>query len=297
MTVLKRPRKTGRLSRTLAVILTFLVFLLVFGGMLAWWWINVYAPENRTYQSSADDPSSMDVVFTQEDRRTALIATLDGGEPRAFLLVRGDPQAASVRVVAVPGKTLVDWNGETLPLDSLYCQNDLETARKAFSEQIQLPIDFSIAITYDAVKDVVDYFGSSLEMVFPWDIAYVNEGGVAVSYQAGSVYSLSSRHVRELLDYTQLPQPQVDGAFLQAKLLNALINQHMTDKYAPDKVYADLIGLVTSDIRITHFLEMEKGWQHLSARNTDGTICTATVIEGQLQTDGYVVTARGESIF
>lgn len=275
-----KKKKKGRASGVLVFLLAFVIFLAMFGGVCIWAVVN-YNQQHKGEASSAESAASASAGFTKEDVRNLLIVTVDGTQPKGFLLLRTDPAAARVTAVAIPRETEVE-NGTSLQrIDQVYSADGAQAAQKAAGNLLGIAFDHYLTISYDNIEKLLRYLDVNLQYTLEEDLDY-REGDVFIKMSSGR-FSLTAKQAVDILRYPNWKhgglQKQAD---VQAELLAQLINQCMTASRTgkAEEDFARLMELSQSDIRVSHFAQARSGLEYLASQNSGG-ICKAVSLEGE----------------
>lgn len=278
----KKRRKTTA-SNAVVFAVTFLVFLVVFGGLCLWVVVRMNE-EKRSNDASSGATNLLSnhaaAAFTAEDARNLLIITVDEGQAQGFVAVRMDPAGTSMRAAAFPRDMVVEQEAEEIRLYELYAAQGAAATRDALAEATHCVLDNYAVITYPAIKDTVDYYENGLIMEFSESLEYKDDT-LNIQLPAGHQY-LTSSQVLDVLRYPAWRGGRKQRADIQAQVVAALINQYMREARIAkaDEDFSAMVNhLLTTDIRRQHFHAARAGLDYLAGQNT-GALCTTKSVAG-----------------
>ncbi|MBR7091972.1 MAG: hypothetical protein IKI50_02165 [Clostridia bacterium] len=266
----KKPHRK-RARGFLIVAGTFAVCFLLFLGVLIWWFMQVYVPQNRRPVSSADASGP---VFDEEDVVRAFLA-VKGEDLYTFVLVECDPAAGQIRVTGVPEHTAVTVGGDVLPLRDVMDRWGWQKAGQALEQTLGHTVGYTLTVTRENAEKILDDAGGALEHTFSRPVQYVNRTGIRVRYEAGRRYSLSSRAVCDLLFLQDDAAAARTRAERACTFLAELINQTMRFPAVLEKKFSSLIGYTDGNVRISDYVKASAALEYLAQHNEGGLAVSA----------------------
>lgn len=269
-------------------LLSFIIFLVVFGGICLWAVIKINE-ERRAVASSTVGTTSQAVQFDETDARNLLVVTTDQNSPQGFVIVRADPAKARILTLAVPRDTVVDYGTREVRLHELTAEYGIPVARDSISKLFNVRIDNFIEITYDNIEKMVNYFESGIIMQLNEDLDHHDES-LSISIDGG-LRTLTASQVVKVLRYPSWRGGRKQRADIQAQLTSALINQYMRSlrKDRADDDFSYLVNLAKkTDILVSHYISAKTGLDYLAERN-DGSISSSVSLPGEYKGSGDAI--------
>jgi len=282
----RKPVK--KYNNVLVFLLVFIVFLIVFGGICLWAVINI----NKEHFSSTFGSSSsqLDLLrFDESDARNLLVVTTDQNQAQGFIIVRSDPAKTSIRTIAVPRDTVVDYKTSEIRIHELYQSQGITEVRDAIAKLLGIKIDNYYVISYENIEKLVDYFEMGIIINLDESLKY-SDTSFSINIEGG-LRTLTPSQVVKVLRYPAWHGGRKQRADIQAQLVAALINQYMrpSRKNLADKDFSFIVNLASKkDILVSHFAEVRDGLDFLAERN-DGQICKAVSLPGEYQGSGDTI--------
>ncbi len=263
----------------LTFLLTFLVALMLFGGLTAWVLIDVWDP------AAAPSPTAPTTATTQpttvrKDLRMLLI-TEDGGEAQGFVAISVEPQMGRVRVVPVPRETAVTAGTEQTRLFERYRSTDLATLTAEVGTLLQWDISHYAVISYHALTQFVTYLNEGVIYTLTENISYQNAVGTTVNMAAGA-RTLSATQVPDVLRYDAWHGGRRARANAQGDIVAALFNQYFTAGRldGKDADFKTFITLTRSNIMTSDYVNAADTLLAVARRNSFD-ISTVTPPKGE----------------
>lgn len=278
----QRRKRMRRFNGVLVFTLTFLLFLFIFGGALIWWLVQEYLPGQRDAEHTPSSAVS-DVApsFSAADAVNILLITTDNDAAQGFYVVRLDPANTRVRVLAIPSEIALEQSGDTVRGDRLFAQSGRQAVRDGLQKALGLSLPYTAQISFNEFEKMVDYFENGLVFLLDEDVRYQSEDGrYSYEMEGGKNLSLNARRIVSLMRYNGWREGRRQQTLIQAQLVSAMINQYMTDMRSLQTDFEQVIGYFETDIRIADFSRYQSGWEYLAARNKEGALCAATLLDG-----------------
>lgn len=285
-------KKKGRLSSLAVFLLVFLVFLLVFGGLCLWMVVKINQERREAGVSApaAASSTSQSIAFTSEDERDLFLVTVDE-EAQGFVAVHTDPANARIRTLAIPRETLVEVGTAEKRLFEVYASDGARQAQEAVSRLIGLTFDNYAVLTYDKAETLLGKLDKGVLFTIPEDLNYQSETPGESIQLRGGLTSLTASQVVSVLRYPTWNGGRKQQADVQAQLASAVINQYLVADRDLQADFDSFVGLLQSDIKISHFIAAKPGLEYLAARNT-GSICASVSLDGQYTGSGEAMAFR-----
>lgn len=275
-TINPKKKRKGKVSSVVVFLIAFLLFLVVFGGLCLWAVMKINQ-ERRPGTSSAASAQST-VAYTQEDARNLFLVTTDGAA-QGFLAVRADPANSRIRILAVPRDTTVDVGTSQQRLYELYADQGVQKAQSVVGGLLNLEFDNYAVITYDNIERWINQLGDGLEFTLPENLEYEDaESGYSINLAGGPRVLTASQTVR-VLRYPRWHGGRKQQADVQAQLLAAMFNQYFLSSRDLEADFDNFIGLLQTDIKVSHFVSAKPMLEYLASRNT-GELAAAVSLEG-----------------
>lgn len=282
----RKPVK--KYNNVLVFLLVFIVFLIVFGGICLWAVINI---SKEHLSSTSGSPSSQfDLVkFDESDARNLLIVTTDQNQAQGFVYVRCDPAKTSIRTLAIPRDTVVDYKTSEIRIHELYQNQGITAVRDSVAKLLGIKFDNYYVISYQNIEKLVDYFEMGIIINLDENLKY-SDTSFSIDIDGG-LRTLTPSQVVKVLRYPAWHGGRKQRADIQAQLVAAMINQYMrpSRKNMADKDFSFIVNLASKkDILVSHFAEARDGLDFLAERN-DGKICVAVSLPGEYQGSGEAI--------
>lgn len=277
----KRRKHTRSMQNGVAFLVTFLVFLALFGGVMVWG-VTEYWQQNHGDDTPDPTPSTTPTEpYTATATRRLLLITEDGGEAQGFVVLTAEPAAARVEATAFPRETAVIVGTEQTRLFELYNSDDVAAVKTAVETLFGESIDNWAVISYANVQRLVTYLGDGVIFTLPEAVSYQTADGVTVNMKSGA-RTLSATQVTDLLRYSGWHGGRAARAEVQAQLAAALVNQYLTVSRFDEKDtdFHTIMNLCRSDILASQFAEARDGLLIL-ARHNQRDIASARLADGE----------------
>ncbi len=277
-----KPKKRKKRASSLLVFgLTFLLFLVVFGGVLAWGMME-FTRQITPPVSSSSGTSVNAPTYSEADTRRLLIVTEQNKQAQGFVLVVSEPALARVRAIAIPRETTVAVGVEQTRLFELYTAQGITAVRDSLAAALGVTVDHYAIITYANIEKAVAHFDNSLLFTLPETLSYTDEsGGYTIKLTSGA-HMLTGSQVTGVLAYPAGHGGRRQRATVQAQVVAAMINQYLTVGRAEkrDRDFTALVNLVRSDIYASQYHADKAAIEFLASRN-NGSLCTALSANGE----------------
>jgi LCP family protein required for cell wall assembly len=285
----KRKRRfSKKANNVLIFLLVFITFLVVFGGICLWAVIKINE-ERRSSSSSPQIVESDIIQFDDSDVRNLLIVTTDQDQAQGFIMVHSDPARTSIRSLAIPRDTVVDYKTSEIRIYELYKDKGVITIRDALAKLLGINFDNYIVMSYENIEKLVDYLELGIIIKLDENLNY-NDNKLSINIDGG-LRTLTSSQVVKVLRYPAWHGGRKQRADIQAQLTAALINQYMrpSRESMADKDFRFIVNLAhKKDILVSHFAEARDGLAFLAGRN-DGNLCKAVSLPGEYQGSGDAI--------
>lgn len=278
-----KPKKKHRekLSNALVFLIVFLLFFAVFGGLGLWVVMKINQERRNGADASSVASTAPTVTFTAADTRDLFLVTTDK-EAQGFLVVHADPANTRMRVLAVPRDTTVDVDTSQQRLYELYAAAGVQQAKQAVERLLNIECGNYAVISYDNVEKWVGRLGDGLIFTLPETLDYESEDDSYAIRLEGGARTLTAAQTVKVMRYPKWYGGRKQQADVQAQLLSAMLNQYLRSGRNLQNDFDGLIGLLQSDIKVSHFVAAQPALDYLASRNT-GSICSSVSLEG-----GYV---------
>lgn len=265
-----KARKKRRMNPGAVFLITFLSFLLVFGGLMVWgvseYWQQNYAPK------PVAKPTETAVPTASAPRvHRALLITQDAGEAQGFVVISAEIREARVRVIPVPRETVVT-EGETQTRLFEYARTaDPAAVTAQVASLLGMDIPHYAVLSYDNYTRLINYFNEGVIFTLGEAVPYDAPGGGQITMKAG-VHTLTAPQAMELLRYTGWHSGRRGRADVQGNLVAAMINQYFVPARfdEEDRDFYAVIDLVQSDILTPQFIAARADLLALSRVNNRG---------------------------
>ncbi len=262
----------------LAFLLTFLVALVLFGGLTAWVLVDLLKPQDAP--SPTAPTTTAPSVTAQKDLRMLLI-TEDGGEAQGFVAVSVEPQMGRVRVVPVPRESVVTVGTAQVRLFERYQSADLGTVTADVGALLQWDISHYAVISYHALTQFITYLNEGVIYTLTENISYQNTAGNTVNMAAGA-RTLSATQVPDVLRYNAWHGGRRARANIQGDIVAALFDQYFTAARldGKDGDFRKFISLTRSNIMTSDYVNAADTLLAVARRNSFD-ISTVTPPKGE----------------
>lgn len=276
-----KRKHTRSLQNSVAFLVTFLIFLALFGGVMVWG-ITEYWQQHQSDDTPDPTPSTAPTEpYTATASRRLLLVTEDGGEAQGFVLIGAEPAATRIGVTAFPRETAVIVGTEQTRLFELYKDRDIAAVKGAVEALSGEVIDNWAVMSYDNMQRLVTHLGDGVIFTLPEAVSYQTADGVTVNMKSGA-RTLSATQVTDLLHYSGWHGGRAARAEMQAQLVAALIDQYLTTSRfdEQDTDFHAIMNLCRSDVLASQFAEARDGLLIL-ARHNQNDICTVRLADGE----------------
>lgn len=250
----------------LTFLLTFLVALVLFGGLTAWVLVDLWSPTDTP--SSTSPTTTKPPVTAQKDLRMLLI-TEDGGEAQGFVAISIEPQMGRVRVVPIPRETVVTVGTEQTRIFERYQNTDLATVAAEVGGVLHWDISHYAVISYHALTQFITHLNEGVIYTLTESISYQNAVGTTVKMAAGA-RTLSATQVPDVLRYTEWHGGRRARANAQGDIVAALFNQYFTATRLDgnDADFKKFISLARSNIMTSDYVNAADTLLAVARRNS-----------------------------
>ncbi len=250
-----------------AFLLTFLVALLLFGGLTAWVLSDLWKPTN-TPSPTTPTAATTTAVAKQHDLRMLLI-TEDDGEAQGFVAVSIEPQMGRVRVVPIPRETTVTVGTEQWRLFEWYKNADLGAVTTGVGDLIGWELPHYAVISYHALSQLVTHLNEGVVYTLTENISYQTAAGTTVNMAAGA-RTLSATQVTDVLRYSAWHGGRRARANAQGDIVAALFNQYFTAARLDgnDSDFKKFISLTRSNIMTSDYVTAADSLLSVARRNS-----------------------------
>ena len=263
-----RPDRSVRNS--VVFLVTFLVFLLVFGGIMFWGVTEFW----RQTKEPAPTPEDTPVTPVVSPDYRLLLVTEEAGEAGGFVVLSAEPSKGRVQVVPLPRETVVTEGVTQSRLFELYKTADMPALTQTVGELLDWEIDHWAVITYENVERLVTYLGDGVIYTLKESISYQAAGGNTVHMKSGA-RTLSATQVTDLFRYDAWHSGRRGRADIQGDVLAAILDQYfVAGRFdEADTDFHQIINWVRSDILTSDFAAARADLLTL-ARNNQHDLCT-----------------------
>lgn len=287
----KSAKPTRAMRSSVAFLVTFIIFLVLFGGVMAFgvseFWRQ--SRQNEAEPSEPTAPTSSAPGFTSTDTRRLLLITEENGAAQGFILLSAEPASARIRATALPRETAVTVGTTQTRLFELYRSSGTKAVTERVSALLGVSVDNTAVITYEGIRRLVTYLGDGVIFTLPETVSYENADGVTVTMKSGA-RTLSATQVTDLLAYSDWNGGRRTQAQMQGALVAATINQYLLPSRFDerDTDFQAIMSFWRSDILASQFATARDGLLFLARRNQND-ICTLTVPAGEFVGTGDAV--------
>lgn len=235
----------------LVFLITFILFLLIFGGVMVWG-VSEFWKQTRTPTPAA--PTAPEQPAARDRTHRVLVITEEGGEARGFTVLSAEGTVGRIRVIPVPRETAVADGVTQTRLFEYYKTADIAAVTDRVGELLGLSLSHYAVMTYQNLQRLIVHFGEGVIYTLGESVSYLSEGGAQVNMKAG-VRTLTAAQTVELLKYTGWHSGRRGTAAVQGEILAALIDQYLVPGRFDenDTEFAALIGFCQSDLLASQF--------------------------------------------
>lgn len=262
--------KANRSMRNSVVFLvTFLVFLLLFGGVMAWGITEFWKQTKEPTPAPEEAPTPV----VRPDYRLLLV-TEEAGEAEGFVVLSAEPGKGRVQVVPLPRETVVTDGLTQTRLFERYRAVDMPTVAEDVEMLLGWEIDHWAVMTYENLERLVTYLGDGVIYTLTEPVSYTAAGGNTVHMKSGA-RTLSATQVTDLFRYDAWHGGRRGRATIQGDLLAAIIDQYfVVNRFdEADTDFHTVINWVRSDILTSDFAAAREDLLTL-ARHNQHNLCT-----------------------
>lgn len=259
-----------------AFLVTFLVFLVLFGGIMALG-VRDYWQQGREDTS----PTTAPTATPASTPHRLLVITEEAGEAQGFVVLTADVSAARITAVPFPRETAVTRQTEQIRLFELYRSASPQEVTQAVSALFGQEIPRYAVLTYANLQKLVTDYGEGLLFMLNEPVSWLNEAGATVKLSSGA-HTISAAQVAEVLRYDGWSSGARGRANAQGQVAAALVNQYLTPSrmQAADTEFARLVNYTRSDLLVSDLETVRADLTWLAARN-DATLCRVESPAGQ----------------
>ena len=276
----KRKQKTSRGGSGMAFLITFVVFLLIFGGIMVWA-VNEYLDQSKPPEAPAPAPSVTDPPAAPAQIRRLLLITEDGGQARGFVLLSAEAAAGRIRVIPLPRETVTTDRTTQSRLYEVYAAEGVPAVIEQVETLTGLSVDHYAVMTYANVQKLVTYLNDGVIFTLPEAVSYQTADGSTVHMKSGA-RTLSSTQVTDLFRYTEWHSGRRGQANIQGQLIAALIDQYFVAARFDenDTDFKAIINLTRSDLLVSDFNAARPDLLTL-AKHNNRNICVLSYPKGE----------------
>lgn len=282
-TMQSKKKKKGRASSLVVFLLVFVLFLVIFGGLCLWAIVRLNQDMRGKSASSASLLNVSGTAYSGADARNLLIIPEDDGQAQSFVILRLDPANVRIRSLALPRETYVTVGTEQTRLFELYAGQGVKETEKAVAELLNIEIDHYAVITYANLQKIITYLNNGVLITLTENLDYTSgDGGYTLKLNGGRQI-LSAAQVVDVLRYPAWHGGRRQQSEIHSEITTAMINQYLTEarKSKADEDFSNIVNLMTTDIRVSHYNESKDALLYLASRNTNADICAVTKVEGE----------------
>lgn len=270
----KRPRSG------VVFLVTFLVFLALFGGVMIWG-VSEFWRQNYTETPDAAPTTVSAADHTASETRRLLLITEEDGAAQGFVLLCAEPAAGRIVALPLPRETVVTLGTSQSRLFELYAAGGTAAVTEQVERLTGEPIGNTAVITYEGIRKWITYLGDGVIFTLNEEVRYENRDGAAVTMKSGA-RTLSAAQATDLLQYTGWHAGRRGQADVQAQLAAAIINQYLLPSRFDEENtdFYTLMNLWRSDIRVSQFAACRDDLLSLARRN-HASICTVVFPAGE----------------
>ncbi len=287
----KSTKPTRAMRSSVAFLVTFIVFLVLFGGAMAFGLSEFWrqSRQNETEPTDPIAPTSSSPGFTTADTRRLLLITEDNGAAQGFVLLSAEPASARIRATALPRETAVTVGTTQTRLFELYRTGGTAAVTERVENLLGVSVDNTAVITYEGIRRLVTYLGDGVIFTLSESVSYENADGATVTMKSGA-RTLSAAQVTDLLAYDGWNGGRHARARVQGEMVEAVLNQYLLPSRFDerDTDFQAIMSFWRSDILASQFASAREGLLFLARRNQND-ICALTVPAGEFVGAGDAV--------
>ena len=154
---------------------------------------------------------------------------------------------------------------------------------KAVAELLNIEIDHYAVVTYANLQKIITYLNNGVLITLTENLDYTSgDGGYTLKLNGGRQI-LSAAQVVDVLRYPAWHGGRRQQSEIHSEITTAMINQYLTEarKSKADDDFGNIVNLMTTDIRVSHYNESKDALLYLASRNTNADICAVTRVEGE----------------
>ncbi len=192
-------------------------------------------------------------------------------EEDSFLLIRFDPVRGQIPVLALPGRTLLEINNNTLSIDNLYEYAGVKRVSGELADDLGVQIDRYIKMNKQNVIDLIDLLGGvRYRLNAPLTLS---SGNVGTTLEAGN-QQLSGSLFYEVMTYGGYPDGELGRARVMGELACSLINQHgeliLTEE--SDALFERIVNMVQTDFSAMDYTRIKPAARFLAQLRGEAAI-------------------------
>lgn len=265
------------------VLLLFILFFVLFGGLSAWviWSMSREAAREA---DTAPITTAVQDTFTEADARTLLLITEDEGEAQGFVLVRFDPASNRMRTLALPRETVIAQSGKKEKrLYELYATQHGAGMEPYIEQLTGFPLDYYAVLSYDGLEDLLNLAQDGLTFTLPENLKY-DMAGYTIQI-GGGIQVLTATQVTDVLRYPAWNGGRPQRAAVQAQVISACINQYFTaDAMQDDRGYEACVAAADTNVLRDAYYASREALAAVASRN-EGDVCQSLTISGEYKGD------------
>lgn len=287
----KSKKSSGSMRNSVVFLVTFIVFLVLFGGVMAFG-VSEFWRQSRQNEEQPSEPTvttSPSPGFTTADTRRLLLITEENGTAQGFVLLSAEPASARIRATALPRETAVTVGTTQTRLFELYRSGGTAAVAERVGALLDVTVDNTAVITYEGIRRLVTYLGDGVIFTLPESVVYENADGATVTMKSGA-RTLSATQVTDLLAYDGWNGGRRARTQIQGEMVAAVINQYLLPSRFDerDTDFQAIMGFWRSDILASQFSAARDGLLFLARRNQND-ICVFSVAAGDFVGAGDAV--------
>ena len=263
-------RSNRHVRNSTVFLVTFLVFLLLFGGVMFW---GVTEFWQQTKEPTPTPESTPSTPVVSPDYRL-LRVTEEAGEAQGFVVLSAEPSKGRIQVIPLPRETVVTEGVTQARLFEWYQTTDMPTLTQQVGALLGFEIHHWAVLTYENLQRLVTYLGDGVIYTLGESISYQAAGGNTVHMKSGA-RTLSATQVTDLFRYDAWHSGRRGRADIQGDVLAAIIDQYFVDTRfdEADTDFHTIINWVRSDILTSDFAAARNDLLTL-ARHNQRNLCT-----------------------
>lgn len=296
----RKKKKRGPVQK--AVILGALLLFLVVSGTVSYVVLDAYdynlsAAFSDWFGKRQEETTQGETPLQGNANFLAIITANRTREAYAFAVIHAGLEEKMFRVVTIPPDTLTQNGSKEETLEDILFTSGAESTCRAVEQLTGLTIDRYVRATQGGFEKLVDQLGG-VQFQVEKDLIY-NSEELSMHVQGGE-QTLTGSGALHVMRYPEWEQGEMYQYQMQARLLAALIDQHLTAQNAEkgDALFDTLINLVQSDISVADYrahAQTIAAYAELDGKQpTQATVARGIFIEEENGKRVYQLTGGGD---